>query len=372
MIDVTKFDKKSMRLNSGRRYFDAMHNELYPLYETELQEAINKIKDYVNTKEYLKKQKNVKGLIDLITENGRGLRSLTKDINKEGIRFSYPETAVDSIIPIKYGMPIIDSFFEGLDFIIKAINADLGYYSSAKAYAADYEYFFNLRIGYKVPYPDVTMFYPDLEEQDRGLTTSREITMPSMNDTDMVKPQKNGDIIMDVYISYDLNRPRTSRHPYGRKYVIKDGVNRYKKACEQWEADKKAWHKKAIQEFKQENKIELEKNAHRLDMANDTIMALDTVMIPMSILCTLIGGYHTGDYGRNRLADKFLKYYSYIDACMNRVVKLNTIKYAQGEQLTKEDLATLNDIARRYTSRYGHERRADMLEYELKQEQKTA
>lgn len=358
---------RSSNTNGQRKLDRAQHGEFYPLYKTELTEALEQIKTYVNTKNRLKENSAVVEFIEFLKDKSTGLTNLTQNTNKTGVNFVYSDDVINSIIPINYGMPILENILKGADALLNSLRIDMGNYAHARAILAEHEYFFDDRYHYGIAEPDMSMFYNDFEEQDNGVTKDMDVIMPSLNDTDAVKTLKNGDYEVRVYLIYDRNRPRTCRGLGGKRFIIKDGVNRYKKACEQWEQDKKAWHARRIVEYKQEHAQDVERYAHALKTANDTLMALDTVLMPISIIATLIGINKNCHFYRNKGAYLFDKFYSAVTNSINYLCNLNEIKYLVNEDLTQLQLAQLNEIACRYTSYYGHQTRAEYHYYRLKQ-----
>lgn len=363
---MQQLDIKWIRLNTQRRSFKAEHEQFYPLYDTELMEAVETLKEYAHTKDRLKTNQTIKELIDFLKDNNRALTRLTKDMNT-GMNLTFYENILNDIIPLKYGMPIIENIYKGAEIVLASIQRDIGEYAHARAIIEDHAWHFNNRKSYRVPKPDMSMFYPDFEAQDKGVTTDRDVNMPLLSDTDAVKTLPNGDFEIRVYLIFDRNRPRTSQSLGGKRYIIKDGVNRYKKACEQWEADKKAWYSSALIEYKQEHARTREQAEKQLHYANNALNALNTMFMPISLLATLVGAYNTSENMALKKSMSFYRVYKSVVNTMDNLTKVNGAKFTPENNVTKQQLADLNDIACRYTSWYGHETRASQLYYELKQ-----
>lgn len=346
----------------------AQHHEFYPLYETELTEALDTLKDYCKEHERLAKSKQVKELVEFIQDKHKELRNLIpNEIGSAEPRsyWVFPDYKVNDIIPIKYGTPILKNLFEGANIIMGSIRNDIGQYAHCKAILHDYKYFFNEQRRYGVSKPDITMFYPDFEEQDNGVTTDRDVNMPMLTDTEAVKELPNGDYEIRVYLIYDRNRPRTSQGLGGRRYIIKDGVNRYKKALEQYAKDKQEWYNKALETYRQDINKEREKAEHALSRANQALTALDTILMPISILSALVGSDTVTCSWNNTVNNDFKKLYSYVVGATNSLVTLNQIKYSLDTDIKTQQLETLNSIAGKYTHYYGHQTRASILRIEL-------
>lgn len=357
-------------LNSRREHAQhkAHHHEFYPLYETELTEALDTLKDYCKEHERLAKSNQVKEFMEFIQDRHKELRNLipnTIGSTEPRSYWVFPDHKVNDIIPIKYGTPILKNLFEGVGVIMSCIRKDIGQYAHCKAILHDYKYFFNEQRRYGVSKPDITMFYPDFEEQDRGVTKDRDVNMPMLTDTEAVKELPNGDYEIRVYLIYDRNRPRTSQGLGSKKYIIKDGVNRYKKALEQYEKDKQEWYNEAIEAYRQDINKEREKAEHALSRANQALTALDTILMPISLLSALIGSYTVTISWNNTVNNEFKKLYSYVVGATNSIVKLNQIKYSLDTDIKEQQLETLNSIASKYTYYYGHEARASWLRAEL-------
>lgn len=357
----------SLKDSENTRQFETLHAEFYPLYKTELEECLQTVKEYVNVQNnYLKKNRNVKELIEFIDYNKVALTNLTRNTNK-GCNFYYTTQEINSVIPINYGAPILESVLKGACVLLGSAKGSLGDFASYKARAVEHEYFFNLTKRCPIEEPSMSTFYADLEEQDEGLTTDRDVIIPDFNNSNMVKHLPNGDIELKVYLVFDRNRPRTSQIASSKTYTIKDGVNRYHKVVKKYEQDKFNWHTEGLQRYKRENEQGAENLLNTVKQANDLLVALDTILMPISILATCIGIPNATGYKINRQSRNFMEHYMYLTKLINALTIINDIKYNSFEQMTKQDLYKLNVIAN-FSHRYGHQLRSSWWKHQIKQE----